>query len=109
MTVPALSRRAVGLVVGAVLIIVGVVIASVAVFGSSTAPDPAPSRPPTSWPPTDEPTRGLAPERSCLMYDLECQTGEGDESSGGATSQPSTPPDDTGATAGASGLFVVTC
>ncbi|MFG2141897.1 hypothetical protein [Streptomyces sp. NPDC048650] len=101
MSTPAPSRRTVGLVVGAVLVIVGAVIASLAVFGGSTAPDPKPSRPPTSQP--SEPTTGPTSEPSCLLYDFECQSGGG---SGGPTPQPSTPPDGrTGGAGGNEGLF----
>ncbi|WJV44547.1 hypothetical protein [Streptomyces flavofungini] len=101
MSAPAPSQRTVGLVLGAVLVIVGAVIVSVAVFGGSTAPGPEPSRPPTTHP--SEPTTDPMPEPSCMLYDFECQTGN---SSSSTTPQPSTPPDQgSGGTSGNGELF----
>ncbi|MFD4630819.1 hypothetical protein ACFVYR_24175 [Streptomyces sp. NPDC058284] len=122
MSAPAPSRRTGGLVVAVVLVIVGAVVVSiaVAVFGGSPRPGPEPLRRPTAQPvehtrgptsehasgPTGEPTSGPAasptPEASCLLYDFECQAGDG---SGGVTLQPSTPPVGTGATGGNGGLL----
>lgn len=103
MSAPAPSRRTVGLVLGAVLVIIGAMIASIAVFDGSAAPEPEPSRPPTAQP--SEPTTDPTPEPSCMLYDLECQTGGGDGGSGGTTPQPSTPPDSAGGSSGNGGLF----
>ncbi|WP_328333443.1 hypothetical protein [Streptomyces sp. NBC_00455] len=106
MSAPAPSRRAVGLVLGAALVIIGAVIAAFAVFGGSTAPDPGPkpstSSQPTDTPPTGEPTG----DPTCPVFDAECQAGGGDGGTGGATPQPSSPPDGgTGGTGSNGGLF----
>ncbi|MBT2396281.1 hypothetical protein [Streptomyces sp. ISL-100] len=106
MSAPAPSRRTVGLILGAVLVIVGAVIAAFAVFGGSTEPDPDPtpssSSQPTDAPPTNEPTGNP----TCPIFDAECQAGGGDGGTGGTTPQPSSPPDGgEGGNGGNGGLF----
>ncbi|MEW1657894.1 hypothetical protein [Streptomyces sp. NPDC093707] len=93
MSSPSPSNRTVALVAGAVLVIIGALIASLAVFGGSAgAPEHEPSPPPTSAPPTAQPP--------CGMYDFECQVGGTD----GGWSDPSSPPNGTdGGTSGAVG------
>ncbi|MGI5337726.1 hypothetical protein ACQEVS_10155 [Streptomyces sp. CA-181903] len=100
MTVSARSQRTVGFVGAAVLVIVGAVIASIAVFGGGTAPDSKPPHSPVARTPTGEPTSGPSPQPSCPLYDLECQDGREDDSPSEDAAQPSTPPDDTDETAG---------
>ncbi|MEV0437707.1 hypothetical protein AB0I84_22915 [Streptomyces spectabilis] len=91
MNAPAPSRRAVGLAVGAVLVIVGAVLASIAVFGGSAVPDNE-SRPSTAQPstaankPQGGPRADPTAEASCLLYDFECQA------EGGSAVVPRQPP-----------------
>ncbi|MFH8410408.1 hypothetical protein ACH4FX_37380 [Streptomyces sp. NPDC018019] len=102
---PPPSGRTVALVAGAVLVIIGAMIAALAVFGGSDgapAPTPRPSQVPTPQPtrPTTEPTRPPWPRPSvepttpdgCKLYDMECQHQSGG-ASGGTVPVPSRPPE----------------
>ncbi|MFF8657439.1 hypothetical protein [Streptomyces huasconensis] len=96
MNAPRSAGRTVGLLVGAVLVIVGAVVATIAVFGGSTAPGPDSSRPPSAQPTkskTAGPGTAPSPEASCLLYDFECQAEGG---SAVVTRQPPVPPARTG-------------
>ncbi|WP_030780763.1 hypothetical protein [Streptomyces sp. NRRL S-920] len=79
MKAPALSRRTVAILVGAVLVIAGAVVASIAVFGGSATPDPEPSGPFAVRPSNPVSKQGASPsadpttQAGCLLYDFECQ------------------------------------
>ncbi|MEU7228859.1 hypothetical protein [Streptomyces chrestomyceticus] len=85
MSTPPPSGRAVALVAGAVLVIIGALIAGLAVFGGSSgapAPEPRPSQVPTpqpteptepTRPPTLRPTAEPTTPDGCKLYDMECQ------------------------------------
>ncbi|MFF1380627.1 hypothetical protein [Streptomyces sp. NPDC058308] len=108
MNAPAPSRRTVGLVVGALLVIVGAALASIAVFGGSATPDPESSRPSSAQPtkpaskPQDGQSAGPTAGASCLLYDFECQAEGG---SAVVPRQSSVLPADTGGTGGYGHLF----